>query len=171
MTIKNWKLLALLPAIMLALLVGCEVTGTDDDDDNSGDDDASDDDASDDDAADDDAADEHYVISLSSLTTDLQYYTYESTEGPVEFFAVLGTDGDPRIAFDACEVCYSAGLGYSQNGTSVVCDNCGNEYPIDELGDANQGGGCWPGYLPFTIDGDDILIAYTDLASGAWLFA
>ncbi len=28
MTIKNWKLLALLPAIMLALLVGCEVTGT-----------------------------------------------------------------------------------------------------------------------------------------------
>ena len=34
----------------------------------------------------------------------------------------------------------------------MVCNNCGNKYPIDGLGTENKNpGGCWPGYLPSTV--------------------
>ena len=54
----------------------------------------------------------------------------------------------------------------------MVCNNCGNYYPISGLGTANlAGGGCWPGYLPSKVEGDYIVIQKSDLNAKKYMFA
>jgi len=158
--------------LLFAALPGCD-NGTGDDDD-AGDDDATADDDDDDDATagdDDDAAAGLVVHLVSSLGEEVQYFSYMTGDGvEVEYFAVMGTDGDPHVAFDACEVCFPAGLGYSQASDRMVCNNCGNSYPINSIGTENQGGGCWPGYIELEVAGDEIRIEESILEGGAWYF-
>jgi len=67
----------------------------------------------------------------------------------VKYFVVEAEDGSVKTAFDACDVCYRSRKGYRQEGDDMICNNCGNHYPISGLGTKNlRGGGCWPGYLP-----------------------
>lgn len=111
--------------------------------------------------------------SLSDLTTEARFYTYETETEPVievEYFAVLGSDNEPRVAFDACDVCWEAHLGYSQVEDRMHCNNCLNEYPIDGLGTENTGTGCWPGYLAFMVSETEFHIRVQDLEAGAWYF-
>ena len=104
-------------------------------------------------------ADSTYVrIPLSELSTTAKFYTY----GNARYFAVLGSDGQPRTAFDACQTC--GPKGYTQNGNNMKCKNCGREFSIDSLGVENTGYGCWPGYLPSEVAGGEILIKKSDLA-------
>ena len=111
------------------------------------------------------------MVPYSAVVTDVQYFTYAADDGvTVEYFAVMGTDDDPHVAFDACEVCYPAGLGYSQASDRMVCNNCGNSYPINSIGTENQGGGCWPGYVEIDVVGDEIRIETSTLEGGAWFF-
>ncbi len=177
-----WKLLALVAALSLGLVAGCPAGSADDDDDATADDDAADDDVADDDVGDDDVGDDdvgdddtatgaYEVILLSSLTTDVEYFTFDTDDGvTVEYFAVIGSDGDPHVAFDACDNCYPAGLGYRQEGDDMICNNCGNSYAINSIGTENVGGGCWPGYLPIAIVADEIRILHGDLESGSYYF-
>ena len=171
---------ALSMALLMMVMPGCEPTGDDDDaegDDDAADDDAADDDAvddddaADDDAADDDASSDVIVHLVASLTTEAQYFSYVTDNGVmVEYFGVMGSDGDPHIAFDACDSCYAAGLGYSQAGENMVCNNCGNSYPINSIGTENTQGGCWPGYLENEIVGDEIRIQPATMEAGEWRF-
>ncbi len=101
-------------------------------------------------------------IPLSQISEKAEWYEYEN----VKYFVVRGKDGSIKTAFDACDVCYRAKKGYSQQGDDVVCNNCGNYYPISGLGTKNLGGGCWPGYLENTIEGDYIVIKKSDLDAG-----
>ena len=110
------------------------------------------------------------LIKLSEISETVKHYTYDAGGTTVKYFAVKGSDGVVRTAFDACEVCYDARKGYSQDGTDVVCNNCGLRFKIDDLGEKNRGSGCWPAYLPHEIDGDEIVIKKTDLESGSYLF-
>jgi len=109
-------------------------------------------------------------IPLSEIDGTVRFYTREVDGATVRFFAVRGSDGEVRTAFDACEVCYRAGKGYSQSGSDVVCNNCGLRFRIDELGTRNRGTGCWPAYLPHQVEGESIVISRSDLAAGAYLF-
>ncbi len=169
-------MLALTLTASLSPLGGCLTAPTDDDDaegddDASDDDDAGDDDASDDDDTGDDDDVEYVAIALASLSEDVQYFSHETEGGvTVGYFGVMGSDGDPHLAFDACEVCYPAGLGYSQSGDEMVCNNCGNRFAINSIGTENQGGGCWPGYLEMVVEDGDILIDPAVLDGGAWYF-
>ena len=113
------------------------------------------------------------VIPLADLSTTAEFYEWDTTVAPtvtVSFFAVLDGDGDPHVAFDACDVCFAAKLGYAQVGENMKCNNCGNEYPIDGIGTENTGTGCWPGYLPFEVIATDVVIQPDDLNGGAWYF-
>lgn len=106
-------------------------------------------------------------VSLSDITGDAKWYEYNSGSGKVRFFAVKASDGTVKTAFDACDVCYTEGKGYRQEGDHMICNNCGNRYPIAGLGTENKTpGGCWPGYLPNTIEGDTALIRKSDLEGG-----
>ena len=115
---------------------------------------------------------EDFKIPLSDVSREANWYEYESPSGTtIKFFAVKAANGDIKTAFDECDVCFTQKRGYSQDGDFMVCNNCGNRYPITGLGTENiQGGGCWPGYLPSNIQGDYIVIRASDLNNGEFRF-
>lgn len=110
------------------------------------------------------ANDDYVSIPLSEFSITVQHQQYDYYGTNVRFIATLGSDGLPRIAFDACDVCGDA--GYTQVGTDVRCNNCGRMFSIDGLGSKNKGAGCWPSYLPMKIEGENVLIKKSDLESG-----
>ena len=109
-------------------------------------------------------------IPLSEVTDTVKFYTFNDGGVNIKYFAVLGSDGKPRIAFDACDVC-GGYKGYRQTGNDITCNNCGKVFSIDGLGTKNKGYGCWPSYLPNEEKGKDILIKISDLEEGRQRFA
>jgi len=111
-------------------------------------------------------------IPLSEISEKAKWYEYESDGVAIRFFAVKANDESIKTGFDACDVCYRTKKGYRQEGNYMVCNNCGNRYPIIGLGTENKNpGGCWPGYLPSKIDGQNLVIKKSDIEKGRWRFA
>ncbi len=124
-----------------------------------------------DDTDDGDATGNTFSVPTSDISSTANFYEYDADGTVVKFFAVKASDGSIRTAFDACDVCGYTKKGYKQDGTDMVCNNCGNRYPIDGLGTENKaGGGCWPGYLPSKVVGDELVIQNSDLAAGTGQF-
>jgi hypothetical protein len=96
------------------------------------------------------------------------FYAFMANGLPVEFFVIRTSDNVIRTAFDACDVCYRAKLGYRQDGESMVCNNCGNRFPVTRIDLVN--GGCNPAPFAARIDGADLVIAAKDLAAGLSYF-
>jgi uncharacterized membrane protein len=113
---------------------------------------------------------EYITIPLSDLSDEVQFYTIEDGGVDINYFVVLGSNSEPRTAFDACDVC-GGSKGYMQTGTDITCKNCGKVFRIDGLGTQNKGYGCWPSYLPHTINGDNLLIKISDIKDGKHRFA
>lgn len=110
-------------------------------------------------------------LDASEITTSARYYSYDAGSKEVRFFALRGSDGQVRVAMDACDVCYSAKKGYIQQGNVMKCNNCGNEYESDGIGTKNAaGGGCWPGYVPIKDTAGKVLIKTTDLKGKTYMF-
>jgi hypothetical protein len=117
------------------------------------------------------AAAEDGAVRLPLSTFDdykAHFYTYMVNGRPVEFFVVKSQDGVVRAAFNACDVCFQAKLGYRQEGDVMICNNCGRRFPTDQVNEVQ--GGCNPSPLSRTISGDSILILDTDLAQGLSFF-
>ncbi|MCU0798174.1 MAG: Fe-S-containing protein [Candidatus Thermoplasmatota archaeon] len=112
------------------------------------------------------------TIPLSEVSDGKFHYYSNSIDGVrVRYFIVSDRSAGIRTAFDACDVCYAADKGYAQVGSSAKCMNCGNTFTVSQLGTENQrGGGCWPGYLPHEIKGDNITIELSDLREGKYYF-
>lgn len=108
---------------------------------------------------------EFVKIPLSEITTKMQKHSLNVDGTEIKYFTVLGSDGKPRTAFDACDVC-GGHKGYKQVGTDVMCNQCGRYFGIDSLGTENLGGGCWPSFLEHTIEGNDVLIKKSDILTG-----
>lgn len=96
------------------------------------------------------------------------FYSVEVDGTTVSFFVLATPDGVIRTAFDACDVCFAAGKGYGQDGTDMVCKNCGLRFPGDMVGEAR--GGCNPSPLPHAVQDGRIVIAADDLRQGLRLF-
>jgi hypothetical protein len=112
---------------------------------------------------------------VSEISPTIRHYSYTyilspTTKKDLEYIVVQASNGDIKTVFNACDVCYPAHKGYSQSGTEVRCNNCGNRFPIDGLGIKNTSGTCNPGYLPHTIEGDQVVIKVSDLIVGAYYF-
>jgi len=100
------------------------------------------------------------TIPLSEISEQAKFYEYDG----IKYFVIKASDGSIKTAFDACDVCYSTRKGYRQEGDYMICNNCGNRYPIDGLGTENKrGGGCWPGYLPSKVEGNNLVIKSSEL--------
>ncbi len=111
---------------------------------------------------------------VSAATTTATFYTWDyilspTTKKVIEYFIVKDASGTIKTAFNACDVCYGSHKGYKQVDDKMQCNNCGNKYEISKLGTAGSGG-CWPGYIPNTIDGDQIVINESDLEVGEYYF-
>ncbi len=109
-------------------------------------------------------------IPLSELSETVKFYTFNDRGVDISYFAVFGSDGEPRTAFDACDIC-GGYKGYKQVGNDIQCRNCGRVFSIDGLGTKNKGYGCWPSYLPHKIEGDSVIIAISDIKAGRKRFA
>jgi len=110
-------------------------------------------------------------IPVDTVGPQAKFFEYESNGTTVRFFAVKASDGTIKTAFDACDVCFGSKKGYSQQGSNMVCNNCGNKYPIDGLGTENRNpGGCWPSYLPNKVVGNSVVIEKADLDAGRRFF-
>jgi hypothetical protein len=111
---------------------------------------------------------------VSEITTNIKHYTFtylisSTQKKDIEYILVKASNGDVKSCFNACDVCYAQHKGYSQNGTELRCNNCGNRFQIDGLGTQGSGG-CNPGYLPHSIIGDSVVINNNDLIKGAYYF-
>ncbi|MBT4376924.1 DUF2318 domain-containing protein [archaeon] len=105
-------------------------------------------------------------IPITGISSKAAFYEHEGSN----YFVVKATDGSIKTAFDACDVCGGA-KGYRQEGSDMVCNNCGRHFAISSLGQENIfGGGCWPSHLEHEVEGDYIVIQKSDLAGGSFRF-
>lgn len=80
------------------------------------------------------------MIPLSDLSSKARFYDVEIDGTKLELLAVKAADGSIHTAFNTCQVCYSSGRGYYvQEGDELVCQNCGNRFPINEVGVTRNG--------------------------------
>ena len=100
-------------------------------------------------------------IPMSDLSTKAAFYDVKIDGTKMELLAVKASDGSIHTAFNTCQVCYSSGRGYYvQEGDELVCQNCGNRFPIDQVGVTRNG--CNP--VPIlederTIDNSSITVS------------
>jgi uncharacterized membrane protein len=88
-------------------------------------------------------ANQDLVIQIADLTENALFYPVDIDGMRIEVLAVKAPDGTIRTAFNACQVCYSSGRGYFvQEGTVLVCQNCGRRYRMSQV--ERQAGGCNP---------------------------
>jgi len=110
-------------------------------------------------------------LKTTDITNTAKFFRYNDNGVTIRYFAARGTDNLVRVATDACDVCFTEKKGYVQAGTAMKCINCGQEFSIDNLGTENLQGGCWPSYLPFTTDTENIVIKISDLSQKRFMFA
>lgn len=113
-------------------------------------------------------------IRLASVNDTAVFYKWNASGKTVRFFAVMGSDGQVRTAFDNAYCCYHKDLGERQEGDRMVCNWCNKAYPIDELNrnnlNATTVSQCCPANLPHEVAGKLVLIVKSDLEAGAYLF-
>lgn len=73
-------------------------------------------------------------IIKSEITSTARFYPVVIDNTRMEFFAVKASDGSIRTALNTCQICYSSDRGYyRQEGNELICENCQNRFPIDEI--------------------------------------
>jgi hypothetical protein len=114
---------------------------------------------------------ENGVVKLALSTFDdyqAHHYTYMHEGRPIEFFVLKSKDGVVRAAFNACDVCFNAKKGYTQDGDDMICNNCGRRFPADQINVVH--GGCNPSPLTRTVEGDTLVIQADDIITGLGYF-
>ena len=88
----------------------------------------------------------------------------------IYFFVLKDKNGIYRAAANACQVCFKTYKGFRQEGDEIVCNNCGNRYPIEKI--ATEKGGCNPAPINpnLEIKNDKVIIKETDLKEVEGLF-
>lgn len=85
----------------------------------------------------------------------LQRFLYTGT---LIRFIVVNVDGKVIPAFDACQICGSQ--GYNMESGSLICLNCAADINPSSVG---REGGCNPIPLPYSVQGNDMVIRAADL--------
>jgi uncharacterized membrane protein len=96
------------------------------------------------------------------------HYTYMHDGQPIEFFVLKSEDGVVRAAFNACDVCFQSLRGYIQDGSEMICNNCGRRFPADQINVVR--GGCNPSPLDRALEGDSLVIQAEDIVDGLRYF-
>ena len=97
-----------------------------------------------------------------------QYFEYTDNGKAIRYFVVKSTDGVIRAAFDACDVCWAADLGYSQDGGFMVCNNCGQRFESTQVNEVE--GGCNPSPLARRVENGQVILQVQDILAGAKYF-
>jgi uncharacterized membrane protein len=99
-----------------------------------------------------------------------RHFEYKTSDGvTVKYFIMKSSDGVIRAAFDACDVCWREGKGYTQKDDVMVCNNCGRRFPSTKINVVT--GGCNPGPLTRNIEGGKVVIKAEHILEGKRYFA
>ncbi len=101
-------------------------------------------------------------IDADTLTSNPMYINYDSNGTNIQLIAVKGSDGTPRLSFNTCQVCNPSPRAYfkEQNGR-LVCQNCGNVFTTDSVGETS--GGCNPMYIDYENTDGKLTVSVADL--------
>ena len=112
-------------------------------------------------------------FSLANLDKGAQFFTYQTEAGKVGLLAVKDSTGTARVALDTCQVCNGSPKAYFLENDGVLqCQNCGNTFSYDIVGNTSQG--CEPMPLDDTswhVDGDTLSVDEAALENVAPLFS
>lgn len=111
---------------------------------------------------------EVYIPVKSVNDGKAHHFKYNGGGVVVKFFVVQSRDGVIRAAFDACDVCFPAGKGYTQDGEFMICNNCGRRFHSTRIN--VEQGGCNPAPLNRKIAGDQLVIRVDDIVAGGRYF-
>ncbi len=104
---------------------------------------------------------DNLIIPIKDISTTATFYPVEIDGTKLEVLAIKASDGTVRTAFNTCQICYSSGKGYyEQQGSMLICQNCGNRFNSDDVEITR--GGCNP--VPIfsedkTVDSENITIS------------
>jgi len=109
-------------------------------------------------------------IPLTALDSGKALFLSLESEGrQLQYFALKSRDGAYRAALDACDVCFQSNRGYRQEGDLMVCNNCGQTFPSNRVGEIK--GGCNPHPLARRIEGQVLVIEKADIIARKDYFA
>ncbi len=100
-----------------------------------------------------------------------RYYNVNLSNGDIiYFFVVKNKNGIYRAAANACQVCFGSKLGFRQEGENMICNTCGNAYPLEKI--ATEKGGCNPGPINpnLKVENGKITITETELEEVSGFF-
>ena len=103
-------------------------------------------------------------IPLAEMSgVSVHFYTVDVQGSSLRFLVVRKPNGDYATALDACQIC--GAIGYRQEGSVLICRNCGAPVNAAEIGSP---GGCNPIAFKSRVEGTNIIVdlsALTDAAS------
>ena len=107
------------------------------------------------------------------LSENVEFYPVDVDGTEMEVIAVKDSTGTIRTAFNTCQICYDSGKGYyKQEGDKLVCQNCGNSFTMDQVGEISRGCDPWPILDENkTVTDEEIEISYDFLKDSADIFA
>ena len=109
-------------------------------------------------------------IPLKALDSGKALFLSLESEGrQFYYFALKSPDGAYRAALDACDVCYRTNRGYRQELDEMVCNNCGQKFASDKIGEVK--GGCNPHPLARRIEGPYLVIGKAEIVARKDYFA
>ena len=118
------------------------------------------------------AAGEFLTIQTAEIDSTAAFFPIEVDGTEMEVLAVRASDGTVRTAFNTCQSCFTSGRGYYvQEGSDLVCQNCGFHFTPDQV--EIQSGGCnpWPIFEENkTVTEDEIQISYDFLKESSVIF-
>lgn len=102
------------------------------------------------------------AIDADTLTSDPIYVNYDSNGTNIQLIAVKASDGTPRLSLNTCQVCNPSPRAYfkEQDG-KLVCQNCGNTFTMDSVGETS--GGCNPTYIDYKNTDGKLTVSTADL--------
>ena len=117
--------------------------------------------------------DRDLVIQTADITENALFFPVTIDGVRMEILAVKAPDGTIRTAFNTCQVCYNSGRGYFvQQGTVLVCQNCGRRFRMSQV--ERQAGGCNPAPIfpaNKTVTDSTITISMEYLSQARGIFA
>jgi uncharacterized membrane protein len=109
-------------------------------------------------------------IPLKTLDSGKALFLSMESEGrQLYYFALKSPDGKYRAALDTCDVCFRTNRGYRQEGDQMVCNNCGQKFACDKIGEVK--GGCNPHPLAHKEEAGVMVIRKADIVAGKEYFA
>ena len=119
------------------------------------------------------ASGDNLIIPLEDVSEKATFYPLEVDGTKMEVIAVKDSEGNIRTVFNTWQICYDSGKGYyKQEGDELVCQNCGNSFTMDQVGETAGGCNPWPILEESKTETDkEIKISYDFLKESSAIFS